>query len=291
MNYWLSIVSFVMLSSCVEIYPMFRSILKSNAVDHAMASGMVAGVLGLTSSAASKFFTKESVATCANDIIAATAVCALAGTAITAPVYFGWDSFQESGHHGMDIDRFRHGLSCDALRSLKTLTFQPENASAMNDLLQAQWALNKFDTHYNDLINVEGLSLGVAPCVVVPMSLTFLVQTGGTEMFVAGMSLSYLLAAAAVMQEKLQSHRIKKAMKECNFFDKNTITPEFIEKNKAMVARLCTEFQPIKEDYKNHTHWAVRQTKEKGEFYYPNINERINAFDKVIKSELECFNR
>jgi hypothetical protein len=161
----------------------------------------------------------------------------------------------------------------------------------MNDLLQAQWALHKFDTHYKDLMNVEGLSLGAAPCVGVPLSVVFGIQTGGTELFIAGMSISYLLAVAAVMQEKLQSLRIKKAMKECNFFDKNTITPEFIEKNKAMVARLCTEFQPIKEDYKNHTHWAARQAKEKGEFYYPNIDERIDAFYKVIIDELESFNR
>ena len=283
MNARFNIVSAVMLLSCAEISPMSRSILKNKAVDSIAAVGVGIGIGKIVST----IILNESLLD--PDILTSVSTQALAGAAITAPIFFGWDAFQESGHHDINIDRFRHQLQDDAFRSLKTLTWQPNNASAMNDLLQAQWALRNFDARCKNRTNLEDLSLGITPAIVVPLSLTFGLYSGDTELCITGMSLSYLLAAAAVMQEKLQSHRIKKAMKECNFFDKKTISAEFLEKNKAMVAKLHEQFQPIEEDYKNHTKWSECQIKEKGLFYYPNINERINSFDKVIAKELEDF--
>lgn len=286
MNRRFNIVSFLMLLSCIELYSMHR-VLKSRAFDSTIAAGLGAGVMGLAGSSISTILVHESALNF--DIVTSGGISACTGAILTAPVFFGWDAFQESGHHEIQIDRFRHKLQNDAFRSLKTLTWQVDDKIAMNNLLRAQWGLHEFDARYKKLINLEGLVLGIAPAVVVPLSLVFGVQAGGAELCTAGLSMSYLFAGIAVAQEKLQLRRVNKAIKECSSFDENIVSPEFIEKNKAMVTRLHAQFEPIRVDYEDHTNWNQSQIKENGEFYYPNINERIDQFDQIMKAELEDF--
>lgn len=276
-----------------KLHSMHRAILKNKAVNYAIESGAYTGAIGLIGSSTSKFFSDETLLMAATDIALTTAACGSAGAIIAAPVCFGYDAFTDSMNNQFSsnpqVNEFEYKLNSDAFHALKALSKQSDNLSAMDDLLKAQWSLHQFRTQHKDLLNMKASAVGLLACAGVPLSLTLLCQTHSIEIFVAGMSTSYFVAGVAVAKELLRAKKFKKAIRECSSFDKKNLSPEFIEKIQVMVTKVNSQFQPIRVDYENHTHWAQQQKKEKGEFYYPNINERIDAFDKVIINELENF--
>lgn len=290
MNKKVSLMCMFMLVSCHNMHGMLRQILKNKAIDSTIATAVAGGLIGFTGSTVSAIGSVQNLLDCATDIVVSTTACSLIPAFIGAPMYAGWDAFKESSCDEDRVLRFRHTLQQTTLKDLRTVTWQPENKEAMNDLIRAHWSLYKWNNHYKDLSTLEGgLNLGAAPCVGVPLCAIFMYQHYNLEMFAAGMALNYLLATAALVQQKLRSNKIQRAINDCISFDDKMISPEFVAQHTTMVAKVYDQFQPIHANYKNHTAWAARQIEEKGEFYYPNINEQIESFDKVMKAELENF--
>lgn len=290
MNKKLIVICLFMVISCNNMHGMVRSILKSKAVDKTISIASAGGFIGCLGSTVSVIGSDQTLLDCATDVVVSTTACSVIPALLAAPMYVGLQAFHESSCDADRVVRFGHELQQNTLKDLKTVTWQPENKKAVNNLVRAHWSLHRWNTDYKDLKAIEGgFDIGAAPCVGVPVCAMFMYQYYNLEMFATGMSLNYLLATAALVQQKLRSQKVERAIKNCTSFDDKVISPEFIKKHEAMVARVHDQFQPIHENYNNHTNWAAAQIEQKGEFYYPNINEHIESFDKVMIAELENF--
>jgi len=269
---------------------MVRSIAKSKAINNTLATAVAGAGIGIFGSTLSTLGTDQNLLDCVTDIAVSTTACSLIPAFIAAPIYMGLDAFQEVGFHEDRVARFGHTLHQNTLDTSRTVTWQPENKEAMKQLLQSHWCLHTWKSRYEKLSNIEeGFPISVVPCIGAPLCVIFMYQHYNLEMFAAGMTLNYAGALAAFVQKKLRSHKIQKAIDDCTFFDEKAITPEFVAQHTTMVAKMCDQFQPIHANYKNHTVWSAREIEKKGQFYYPNINEQIQAFDVVMESELENF--
>lgn len=292
MNKKLSLICLLTVISFHSMHGMFRSIIKSKAIENSMGIAAGGAALGLFGSTVSAIGSNQTLLDGAIDIAVSTAACSVIPAFIAAPIYAGSQAFNESGYDPDRVLRFGHTLEQNTLQGFNMVLMQPENKQAIDDLLQAHWSLHRWKTDYKEVSSLEGgLNLGAAPCAGVPLCAIFMYQHYNLEMFAAGMTLNYLLATAALVQQKSRSNTIQKAIEDCARCDKSMSFEfnEFITKHIAMVEKVRDQFQPTYENYKDHTNWAARQIEEKGEFYSPNIKEQIQSFDKIILEELRSF--
>lgn len=211
---------------------------------------------------------------------------AAAGTAV--PMFVSCNAFISNKWDGFHVAHFRDILMNDACNALHTVCWQPDNIQAMNDLLKAQWALH-FILDSSEREHENAIQLSALSCTGVPLSMASFYGTGSVEMFIAGISISYLIAGAAVVRKNSLPVKLYHDQLEYVTLDSDSIDMQFVEKNYAMVERMQRQFKPVLANYKKRAHeLSVGRTQNHQE-NSQSVDEQLEKFSKTLKKEIENF--